>query len=64
MTNKPLNALILSFIKKNKITQINLGVKVHEIYHPLERVITLGFFGRLIKEKGFKELDKIVENLQ
>jgi L-malate glycosyltransferase len=52
-----------SFIKKNKITQINLGVKVHEIYQPLEGVITLGFFGRLIKEKGIFNLLESVKIL-
>src|ERR1035437_5391663 len=41
-----------SFIKKNKIIQINYGVKGPEIYNSREGLITLGFLGRLIKEKG------------
>jgi glycosyltransferase involved in cell wall biosynthesis len=52
-----------SYIKNNKITQINYGVKVPEIYQPHEGLITLGFFGRLIKEKGIFNLLESVKIL-
>jgi len=50
------NLLSTSFIKKNKITQINLGVKAARIYQSHKELITLGFLGRLIKEKGIFNL--------
>lgn len=52
-----------SYIKKNKITQINYGVSVPDICKPQEGVITLGFFGRLIKEKGIFNLLESVKML-
>ena len=52
-----------SFIKKNKIIQINYGVKVPEIYNSREGLITLGFLGRLIKEKGIFNLLESVKIL-
>jgi glycosyltransferase involved in cell wall biosynthesis len=45
-----------SFIKKDRITWINYGVSVPENYKPWEGLITLGFFGRLIKKKGIFNL--------
>ena len=52
-----------SYIKNNKITQINYGVKVPEIYQPHKGLITFGFFGRLIKEKGIFNLLESVKIL-
>jgi len=52
-----------SFIKNEKITQINYGVKIPEIYQPAKGLITLGFFGRLIKEKGIFNLLESVKIL-
>lgn len=52
-----------SFIKKNKISQINLGVKVPEIYNTRNGTITLGFIGRLINEKGIFNLLESVKIL-
>jgi len=52
-----------SFIKKNKITQINYGVEVPEIYKSPKGLITFGFFGRLIKEKGIFNLLESVKIL-
>jgi L-malate glycosyltransferase len=52
-----------SFLNKNKIVQINLGVNVPEIDKPPGGIITLGFFGRLIKEKGIFNLLESVKIL-
>jgi glycosyltransferase involved in cell wall biosynthesis len=52
-----------SYIKKDKITQINYGVYVPGICKPQERLITLGFLGRLIKEKGIFNLLESVKIL-
>ena len=52
-----------SLIKNNKITQINYGVKIPEISHSRKEVITFGFFGRLIQEKGIFNLLESVKIL-
>jgi glycosyltransferase involved in cell wall biosynthesis len=52
-----------SYIKNSKITQINYGVKIPEIYQSHKGVITFGFFGRLIKEKGIFNLLESVKIL-
>ena len=52
-----------SYIKKDKITQINYGVYVPGICKSQERLITLGFLGRLIKEKGIFNLLESVKIL-
>jgi L-malate glycosyltransferase len=57
------NLISTSFIKKNKIIQINLGVNVPGSCHPPQGIITLGFFGRLIKEKGIFNLLESVKIL-
>ena len=58
-----INLTKTSFIKKNKITQINYGVKIPEINKPRKGIITFGFFGRLIKEKGIFNLLESVKIL-
>jgi L-malate glycosyltransferase len=57
------NLITTSFINTNKITQINYGVKIPEIHQPPEGIITLGFFGRLIKQKGIFDLLESVKIL-
>ena len=52
-----------SYIKNSKITQINYGVKIPEIYQSHKGLITFGFFGRLIKEKGIFNLLESVKIL-
>jgi glycosyltransferase involved in cell wall biosynthesis len=52
-----------SFINKNKISQINLGVRIPEIYKTPVGSITLGFIGRLINEKGIFSLLESVKIL-
>ena len=57
------NLISSSFIDKNKITRINLGVNIPENYCPPSGIITFGFFGRLIKDKGIFELLESVKML-
>jgi glycosyltransferase involved in cell wall biosynthesis len=57
------NLISTSLIDKNKIASINLGVKIPENYCPPSEIITFGFFGRLIKEKGIFELLESVKIL-
>ncbi|MDR3668484.1 MAG: glycosyltransferase family 4 protein [Ignavibacteriaceae bacterium] len=57
------NLLSTSFLNKNKITRINLGVLVPENYPAPRGIITFGFFGRLIKEKGIFDLLESVKIL-
>jgi len=50
-------------IDKNKIACINLGVDIPENYPTPSIIITFGFLGRLIKEKGIFELLESVKIL-
>ena len=52
-----------SFIVKDKIRQINYGVNVPDNYTPEKGIITLGFLGRLINEKGIFNLLESVKKL-
>jgi glycosyltransferase involved in cell wall biosynthesis len=57
------NLINTSFINTKKITRINYGVKVPEFHQSRKGVITLGFLGRLIKEKGIFNLLESVKIL-
>ena len=57
------NLISSSLIDKNKIACINYGVSIPENYYPQSGIITFGFSGRLIKEKGIFELLESVKML-
>jgi glycosyltransferase involved in cell wall biosynthesis len=58
-----LNLRKSTFIGNDKIKQINYGVEVPETCNPTAGIITLGFLGRLIEEKGIFSLLESVKIL-
>ena len=58
-----LNLLKTFYISKNKINQINNGVGIPDNKKSVSKVLTIGFIGRLIKEKGIFNLLEAVKIL-
>ncbi len=58
------NLLETTFIDKKKIYRINYGVDIKNKFKPLTEDITIGFIGRLIKEKGIYQLLKSFKEIK
>ena len=58
-----LNLQKTSYIDKNRIEQINNGVQIPSLKKSGNDIITFGFIGRLIKEKGIFDLLEAIKQL-
>lgn len=57
------NLLNTLLINSGKISRINYGVEIKESFKPLRENISLGYMGRLIKEKGIYQLVNAVRGI-